>query len=251
MDTVLKILGQIKKTFFVPIHPAGWPFIVGFAVVSILLAMLAEFLGFVGLVLTLWCIYFFRDPVRVTPDRTGLLVSPADGIVTAIKDAPLPAELETDNTDDPLFAAKSLTRISIFLNVFDVHVNRNPIKGKVTQVAYFPGKFFNASLDKASVDNERNSLVVKIDGQPSSIAFVQIAGLVARRILCDAKVGDTLETGQRYGMIRFGSRVDIYLPPGTAPMVIEGQRMLGGETVIADMTSNETQRIGRVVKPLS
>jgi len=248
METVLKILKQIKATLVIPVHAAGWPFIIGFALVSIILALLSELLGFIGLVLTIWCIYFFRDPVRVTPQRKGLIVSPADGTVISIAKAPLPAELETDNPDDPLFAEKSLTRISVFLNVFDVHVNRNPIAGKVTQVVYHPGKFVNASLDKASLDNERNSLVVKMDDHDSSIAFVQIAGLVARRILCDAKVGDHLKTGEHYGIIRFGSRMDIYLPPRAVPMVAVGQRMIGAETVIADLESDEKQREGIVVK---
>lgn len=247
MKPVIKILNQIKSTLFIPIHTAGWPFIVGFAIVSIILAMIAELLGFIGLVLTLWCIYFFRNPVRVTPQRPGLIVSPADGTVVSVGPAPLPAELESDNPEDPLFAEKSLTRVSIFLNVFDVHVNRNPIAGKVTQVAYHPGKFLNASLDKASVDNERNSVVVKIDDHDASIAFVQIAGLVARRILCDAKKGDHLKTGQHYGIIRFGSRLDIYLPPKAVPMVAVGQRMIGAETVIADLDTKEKPRTGAVV----
>lgn len=247
MDEFMKLIKQAGKTIFVPVHPAGWPFIVGFAVASILLAMLADGLGFIGLVLTAWCLYFFRNPERVTPQRDGLIVSPADGIVSMITKAPLPPELESDDAEDPLFKAKNLTRISVFLNVFDVHVNRNPIEGTVTQAVYHPGKFFNASLDKASTDNERNSLVVKIKDHASSIAFVQIAGLVARRILCDAKVGDHLKTGETYGIIRFGSRVDIYLPPRVNPMVAVGQRMIGGETVIADLKSKEKQREGEKV----
>jgi phosphatidylserine decarboxylase len=247
METVLKMFKQAMKTIFVPVHPAGWPFIVGFAVVSVILAMLDESLGVIGLILTAWCLYFFRDPVRVTPQRDGLVISPADGIVSMITKAPLPPELESDDAEDPLYNAKTLTRISVFLNVFDVHVNRNPIAGTVTQAVYHPGKFLNASLDKASVDNERNSLVVKIDDHKSSIAFVQIAGLVARRILCDAKVGDQLKTGEKYGIIRFGSRMDIYLPPRVNPMVSVGQRMIGGETVLADLKSKEKQRIGEVV----
>ena len=240
-------LKQTADTIFVPIHPAGWPFILGFAFASILLAMLADELGFLGLILTAWCVYFFRNPDRTVPQRQGLIVSPADGIVSMITKAPLPAELETLDANDPLYSGQELTRVSVFLNVFDVHVNRNPIAGTVTQAVYHPGKFLNATLDKASVDNERNTLVVDIDGADSSIAFVQIAGLVARRILCDAKVGDVLKTGQRYGIIRFGSRTDIYLPPGVEPMVAIGQRMIGGESVIADMQSKEGARTGEII----
>ncbi len=238
---------QITETIFVPIHPAGWPFILIFAFVSIMLAMIEDDLGFLGLVLTAWCVYFFRNPDRTVPQRKGLIVSPADGIVSMITKAPLPAELEVLDEKDPLYSGQELTRVSVFLNVFDVHVNRNPIEGTVTQAVYHPGKFLNATLDKASTDNERNTLVVDIADQKSSIAFVQIAGLVARRILCDAKVGDVLKTGERYGMIRFGSRTDIYLPPGTEPMVSIGQRMIGGETVIADMKSKEGARKGEIV----
>lgn len=248
MENILKLIKQSLKTVFIPVHPAGWPFIAGFAVVSILLAMLEESLGFIGIVLTGWCFYFFRDPVRVTPQKEGLIVSPADGIVSAITKAPLPAELESDaSSKDPLFTAKNLTRISIFLNVFDVHVNRAPIAGTVTQAVYHPGKFLNASLDKASIDNERNSLVIKMDDHKSSIAFVQIAGLIARRILCDAKEGDHLKTGERYGIIRFGSRVDIYLPPRVNPMVVVGQRMIGGETILADLNGKGKAMEGAVV----
>lgn len=247
MDKLIQHARQAGKTLFVPIHPAGWPFILGFAFVSIILAMVADELGFLGLILTAWCVYFFRNPDRHVPQRKGLIVSPADGVVSMITKAALPPELETGDETDPLFTAKTLTRVSIFLNVFDVHVNRNPIAGKVTQAVYHPGKFFNAELDKASEHNERNTLVVKIDDHKSSIAFVQIAGLVARRILSEAKVGDDLKTGERYGMIRFGSRVDIYLPPRVTPMVCVGQKMIGGESIIADLDSKEKQRESEIV----
>lgn len=247
MTKITDLVKQAMDTIFVPIHPAGWPFILIFAFVSILLAMVEDTLGFIGLILTAWCVYFFRNPDRTVPQREGLIVSPADGMVSLITKAPLPAELEALDETDTLYSGQELTRVSVFLNVFDVHVNRNPIAGTVTQAVYHPGKFLNATLDKASSDNERNTLVVKIKDQPNSIAFVQIAGLVARRILCDAKVGDTLKTGERYGMIRFGSRTDIYLPPGVEPMVSVGQRMIGGESVIADMKSDEAARTGEIV----
>lgn len=247
LKAVKSVICQAAKTLIVPVHPAGWPFIAGFAIVSILLALLSEFLGFAGLVLTLWCVYFFRDPVRVTPARAGLVVSPADGIVQAVTKAELPAEIDvTGHEDDPLFKAKTLTRISIFLNVFDVHVNRVPADGEVTQVLYHPGKFLNAALDKASLENERATVVMKLADKDSSIAFVQIAGLVARRILCDAKKGTSYKAGERYGIIRFGSRMDIYLPPRAMPLVAVGQRMIGGETVLADLQSGEKTREGEV-----
>ncbi len=247
MEKIMQHARQALNTIFVPIHPAGWPFILAFAFASIILAMIEDDLGFIGLILTAWCVYFFRNPDRHIPQRKGLIVSPADGTVSMITKATLPPELETSDETDPLFKAKTLTRVSIFLNVFDVHVNRNPIAGKVTQAVYHPGKFFNAELDKASEHNERNTLVVKIDDNKSSIAFVQIAGLVARRILSEAKVGDDLKTGERYGMIRFGSRVDIYLPPKVMPMVCVGQKMIGGESIIADLDSKEKQREAEVV----
>ena len=247
LDVLKSMFVQACKTLCISIHSAGWPFIVSFAIASTLLALLYEPLGFIGLVLTLWCVYFFRDPVRVTPTREGLVISPADGIVCGVSKVPLPAEIDpTGNEDDPLFKAKTLTRVSVFLNVFDVHVNRVPASGEVTQVIYHPGKFLNASLDKASEHNERSTVVMRLEDKKSSIAFVQIAGLIARRILCDAKVGRTYKTGERYGIIRFGSRMDIYLPPRVMPTVVVGQRMIGGETVIADMKSTETAREGEV-----
>ncbi len=246
--TTLKGLGSgIVKTLFVPVHNAGWPFITIFAITSILLSLISEHLGFIGLILTLWCIYFFRDPVRVTPTKEGLLISPADGVISAISKVALPAEIDPDlDKNDPLFKAKTLTRISIFLNVFNVHVNRVPAAGEITQVIYHPGKFFNATLDKASEENERCTVVMKMENKKDSIVFVQIAGMIARRILCDAKVKVKYKTGERYGIIRFGSRMDVYLPPRVMPLVSVGQTMIGGETVLADMGSSEKTREGEV-----
>jgi len=221
----------------VPIHRAGWPFIAIFACGAAVLGWVSEPLGFVGLVLTAWCIYFFRDPERVTPMRDGLIISPADGVVQMIDRAPPPDELGMGPEPRP--------RVAVFMNVFNVHVNRIPIDGTITAASYRPGKFLNASLDKASEFNERQSLTVTTaDNQ--EIAFVQIAGLVARRILCHAKEGDTFRAGERFGMIRFGSRVDIYLPDGVEPLVSVGQLAVAGETVIADIRAQEPARVGEI-----
>jgi len=225
------------KTVFVPVHRAGWPFITLFAVATLALWLLFEPLGVVGCVLTLWCVYFFRDPDRVTPVRDGLIISPADGVVQMIDRAAPPPELEMG--DDPL------NRVAVFMNVFNVHVNRAPIGGTITGASYRPGKFLNASLDKASEFNERQSLKVRTD-DGTEIAFVQIAGLVARRILCDVREGDAVRTGERFGMIRFGSRVDIYMPEHVEPLVSVGQTAVAGETVIGDMRAQETARMGEI-----
>lgn len=224
------------------VHPAGWPFI-GIA------ALLAVFLSFfggvplcIGLVLFAWVVYFFRDPKRVTPNRPGLVVSPADGRVIMIADVVPDIDLG--------LGTEPRTRVSIFLNVFDVHVNRSPVDGDVAHVHYRAGKFLNASFDKASTDNERNALAITMRGEHpyagQKIGVVQIAGLIARRILCTVKPGHRLQAGERFGLIRFGSRTDIYLPQGMKPLVCVGQRMLGGETIIADCLSQEKARIGEV-----
>lgn len=213
--------------FLAPIHRAGWPFVAAFAVATFILSLFSHFLGALGVVLTLWCMYFFRNPERVTPEDSKLVVSPADGFVSMITQAIPPKELN--------WKTEELTRVSIFLNVFDVHVNRLPVGGKIIKALYYPGKFFNASLDKASEFNERNSLVIRTkDGH--EILVVQIAGLVARRILCDVKEGDEVIGGDRYGIIRFGSRTDVYLPKGVDPQVLVGQYMIGGETILARLS---------------
>ncbi len=183
-------------------------------------------LGLVGVVLTLWCVYFFRDPERFTPTREGLIISPADGVVQLIDKAAPPPELDMGDEERE--------RVCVFMNVFNVHVNRVPIDGIIRRIAYRPGRFLNAALDKASIDNERQSYCLETDSG-HDIAFVQIAGLVARRIICQAQEGQPVEAGQRFGLIRFGSRVDVYLPKGTKPLVVLGQSMIAGETVIADM----------------
>ena len=228
---------DLASTVIKPLHREGYRFLAIFAVVTLLLFWVWTPLGWIGAGLTVWCYYFFRDPDRVTPTRAGLVVSPADGVVSAIEPAVPPAELGLGEAPRP--------RISVFMNVFDCHVNRMPVAGTVTAVAYRPGKFLNASLDKASDENERNALAVELaDGR--ALAVVQIAGLVARRILCDVQPDDVLQTGQRFGMIRFGSRVDVYLPEGVAPLVAEGQGMIAGETVLADLASDEAARTGAV-----
>jgi len=216
-------------------HPAGRPFIFLFCLATWGLSYLGWPFFVVGLFLTGWCLYFFRNPTRIAPTRPGLIISPADGHVVAVTEVVPDVDLA--------LGADTRTRISIFLNVFDVHVNRMPADGIVRNRIYRPGKFFNASLDKASVDNERMALVLELTGDhPAStktMGVVQIAGLIARRILCDADMGDVYKAGQRYGIIRFGSRTDIYLPVGVSPMVGVGQYMIGGETVLADCQSAE------------
>lgn len=212
------------KSVMVPIHKEGYLFIAIFVAGTLILAQFGEFAGAVGVVLTLWCIYFFRDPERTIPARPGLIVSPGDGVVQRIVDAIPPRELKmSDDTH---------IRISIFLNVFDVHVNRMPTAGKVAHAHYIPGLFLNASLDKASEDNERQLITLETHDGPT-IGVVQIAGLVARRIVCDAKEGMEYKRGERFGIIRFGSRVDVYLPQTVEILVSEGQRSVGGETVLA------------------
>lgn len=234
------------KVILVPINREGWPFIAIFAILTLAL-MAGAFaldwmgavqpIGWVGGILTVWCICFFRDPHRVTPTREGLVICPADGVVQLIDRAAPPAELEMGDAER--------TRVCVFMNVFNVHVNRSPLSGVVKKVAYRPGKFLNASLDKASVDNERMSVSLETENG-TSIAFVQIAGLVARRIVCWTKEGDSLKAGERFGMIRFGSRVDVYLPDGVEPMVALGQTTKAAETVLADLNSKEPVRLGEV-----
>jgi phosphatidylserine decarboxylase len=231
MSVITSIRAQL-----VPIHPEGYPFIGGFALASLVLFWFWSPLGWIGTVLTLWCCYFFRDPPRVTPVRDGLVVSPADGRISLITNAVPPKELELGD--------RPLPRVSVFMNVFDCHVNRSPVAGRIERIAYRAGKFLNADLDKASEDNERNGLVVATAG--ARIGVVQIAGLVARRIVSFVKEGQSVGAGERFGLIRFGSRVDVYLPEGTRPLVAEGQTSLAGETVIADLKSADSARIYRI-----
>jgi len=218
-----------------PIHPDGWRFLAIAAALTALLFWLATPLGWLGVVGTAWCAYFFRDPWRVTPQRDGLVIAPADGRIVSVGPAAPPAELG--------FGAAPMLRIGIFLNVFDVHVNRMPMAGRVVKRVYHAGKFLNASVDKASEENERMAIRLAT-GEGADIGVVQIAGLVARRIVCTAAEGQEVVAGERFGLIRFGSRTDLYLPPGWAVLALAGQRMIGGETVIADARAQEPLRRG-------
>jgi len=218
----MSILDSVRKQL-VPIHREGWPFIAIFAVVANLLAWIWSPLGWIGGILTVWCIYFFRDPVRTVPVGQWLVISPADGRVSMIVEAVPPPELGL--SDEPM------TRISIFMNVFNCHVNRVPVSGTIETIAYRPGLFLNAELDKASEDNERNAIIVNTGRERFGV--VQIAGLIARRIVGFVEEGDRLSVGERFGLIRFGSRVDVYLPDGYDLLVGVGQTMIAGETVIA------------------
>lgn len=227
----------LTKYLWFPINREGWPFIALFALAALLLGQLWAPLGWFGLLLTCWCAWFFRDPDRVTPVRDGLVISPADGVVQMVGLAPPPPELEMGEAPR--------LRISVFMSVFSVHINRVPADGTVLKTSYRPGKFLDASLDKASADNERMSVLLgRADGR--QIAFVQIAGLVARRIKCDLHDGQAVRAGSRFGLIRFGSRVDVYLPEGVAPLVALGQSIIAGETVLADLDSTEAARGGEV-----
>jgi phosphatidylserine decarboxylase len=231
MSVVDSIRNQI-----VPIHREGYPFIGGFALASLILFLLWTPLGWIMTALTVWCALFFRDPPRVTPERDGLIVAPADGRISMIVHTLPPPELG--------LGSKPLPRVSIFMNVFDCHINRSPVGGRIELMVYRPGKFINAELDKASEDNERNGFVI---ATPSArIGVVQIAGLVARRIVPFVRQGQPVAAGERIGMIRFGSRVDVYLPEAAKPLVGLGQTAVAGETVIADLAApaNRTFRAG-------
>jgi len=220
----MSIAASIRSQL-VPIHQEGYPFIAIFALVTLLLFWLWPPFGWMGVALTVWCALFFRDPVRVTPVRDGVVVSPADGRISQVTQAQPPPDLGMGDAPLP--------RVSIFMSVFDCHINRSPMAGRVERVAYRAGVFLNADLDKASEDNERNSFLIA--GPHARIAVVQIAGLVARRIVVWVSEGGSVAAGQRIGMIRFGSRVDVYLPEGGSFLVAQGQRAVAGETVIADL----------------
>jgi phosphatidylserine decarboxylase len=228
----MSVIGSIRSQLS-PIHPQGYPFIGGFALVALVLLWLWPPLGWLAVVATLWCAYFFRDPPRVTPAREGILVAPADGRVSRVTDALPPKELE--------LGARPLTRISIFMSVFNCHVNRSPLAGRIERIVYRAGAFVSADLDKASESNERNMLVIAAAGG-ARIGVIQIAGLVARRIVPFVREGEMVAAGQRIGMIRFGSRVDVYLPEGARALVGEGQTAIAGETVLADLKASEPNR---------
>ena len=231
MSVVASIRSQLA-----PINREGYPFVGAFALVSLILFWIWTPLGWIGTVLTLWCVYFFRDPVRVTPVREGLVVSPADGRVSKIIHAVPPVELGLGD--------RPLPRVSIFMSVFNCHVNRSPLSGRIEKIVYKKGAFLSADLDKASEDNERNSFVIASGNV--RIGVIQIAGLVARRIVCWTRPGASVAAGERIGMIRFGSRLDVYLPEGTRPLVAEGQIAIAGETVVAELKGTVRELTFRV-----
>ena len=229
---------SVRRFILPPIHSEGWRFVGIFAAVTVLMWILFKPVGLICLVLTIWCYFFFRDPRRVIPAGENLVLSPADGIVSKITEVVPPKELEIG--DEPM------TRISVFMSVFNVHVNRVPMSGKIIKMFYRPGAFVNVSLDKESENNERQELAMEtVTGH--KIAFVQIAGLVARRIVTFVKEGDQLKAGERFGLIRFGSRLDVYLPKGIAIQVVEGQTAVAGETILADISVEGQNRQGDVV----
>jgi phosphatidylserine decarboxylase len=225
----------VLRRFLAPLHPDGFKFVAAGVLATLLLFLLWAPAGWAAAIVTLWMVYFFRDPWRVTPTRPGLLLSPADGLVVSIAAATPPSELAMGDM--------AVVRVSIFLSIFDVHVTRAPVGGRVAAMRYTKGRFVNASLDKASEDNERLAIRIAPPEGPD-IAFVLVAGLVARRIVCNLYDGQQVASGQRVGVIRFGSRVDIYCPPPYVPMVVAGQRMVGGETVLADRLAEEPPRQG-------
>ena len=218
------------KWRFPSVHPEGRKFVVIAAAITVIVYLLSHFLGWLMVGLTIWVAAFFRDPIRTTPRGERLIVAPADGLITMIVRVPPPPELRGPEA----LGEAEMTRVSIFMSVFDVHINRSPITGTVRRMAYVPGKFLNADLDKASEDNERQHVMVEAsDG--TRVGFTQIAGLVARRIMAFVREGDSVAAGERVGLIRFGSRVDVYLPAGTGPRVLLGQRSIAGETVIGEI----------------
>jgi phosphatidylserine decarboxylase len=225
----------VLRRVLAPLHPDGFKFVLAAAIATLLLFLAWAPAGWAAAIVTLWMVYFFRDPWRVSPQREGLLVSPADGIVMSVAPAIPPAELG-------MVEAK-FTRIGIFLNIFDVHVTRAPVGGRVVALCYTKGRFVDASREEASTGNERMAIRVAPEAGPE-IAYVQIAGLVARRIVCELREGQHVAAGQRMGIIRFGSRVDVYCPAPYVTLVAVGQRMIGGETVIADRLTGEPPRRG-------
>lgn len=231
----MSIVASIRKQI-TPIHPEGYMFIAAAVVLALIFDWLLPSIGWLFWILPLFVAYFFRDPKRVTPLREGLVVSPADGRVSHVGQAVPPPELG--------LGSEPMLMISIFLSVFDVHINRAPVSGKIRKIVYTPGLFLNADLDKASKDNERNSLV--IDSSTGQVGCVQIAGLIARRILCFVKEGQEITAGARFGLIRFGSRTDIYVSAEARALVSEGQKAIGGETILVDLKSAEPQRNFRV-----
>lgn len=224
------------KRYVLPaINPEGWRFVAIAAAASVLLWIISTSLGIIGAMLTAFCYYFFRDPVRVTPKGETFVISPADGIVSSIREAVPPEEME--------LGSEPMTRICVFMSVFNVHVNRTPVSGTLVKKHYRPGAFVNVALDKESENNERMEMVIETE-KGVKIGVIQVAGLVARRILNYAQEGDKMKVGNRFGLIRFGSRLDIYLPKDVAPLVVEGQTAVAGETILADLADKGPARKG-------
>ena len=228
---MMSIVSSIRRQI-VPVHREGYIFIAGFAVAALILNWLWSPLGWIMGIVTVWCVYFFRDPARITPMREGLVISPADGVISSIGFFVPPPELGLGD--------RPLQRVSVFMSVFDCHVNRAPVSGRIAKITYRPGTFVNADLDKASEDNERSGLL--IDTASGRIGVVQIAGLIARRIVCFVREGETIGVGDRFGLIRFGSRVDVFLPDGVRVLVGQGSKAIAGETVLADIRASEPAR---------
>lgn len=231
----MSVIESVRNSL-VPVRREGYPFIAAFAGAAVVLGLIWNPLFWIGLILTGWCAYFFRDPERVTPVDDRLVISPADGIVSAIGPAAPPRELGLGPAE--------MMRVSVFMNVFSCHVNRAPIRGRIARIEHRPGKFLNAELDKASTENERNGLV--IDSPNGTIAVVQVAGLVARRILCWVDAGASIGVGDRFGLIRFGSRLDVYLPSDAVPRVAIGQTAIAGETIIAEFGGADASPLVRI-----
>jgi phosphatidylserine decarboxylase len=227
----MSMIDSIRKQL-TPLHPEGYIFVAGFAIATLVLGSFSGFLGWIGVIATAWCAYFFRDPVRFTPLDEMLVISPADGIVSSVGYFAPPPELG--------LGVEPMQRISIFMSVFDCHVNRAPVAGRVTKIAYKPGLFLNADLDKASENNERNGLV--IETATGRFGVVQIAGFIARRIVCFIRQGEAVGAGDRLGLIRFGSRVDVYMPNPVRPLVTIGSRAIAGETVLAELRGSGPRR---------
>ena len=231
----MSVIESVRNSL-VPVRREGYPFIAAFAGAAVVLGLVWSPFFWIGLALTGWCAYFFRDPERVTPVDDRLVISPADGIVSAIGPAAPPRELGLGPAE--------MTRVSVFMNVFSCHVNRSPMRGRIARIEHRPGKFLNAELDKASTENERNGLV--IESPNGTIAVVQVAGLVARRILCWADAGTNIGVGDRFGLIRFGSRLDVYLPSDAVPRVAIGQTAIAGETIIAEFGGADASPLVRI-----